>query len=857
MPANPNRTATKPPGRKDQPRDASGRFTTKSNASASLSGNIQGPPQGPNQGPVNVPVTDVPSGSARLQPNEPQQAPVSATSEKPSPAFPGAFPENDEPADLIDWVEEASSLGDAEPNETNLLEEGAPSDGANIKAKQEPNVPNDSALNSVMENLLNLTRELQRQVQDNKATMARQNRQFEDMMYQQEKALENLTMRSQAVAPHVTFKEEAKNVGNVGSRQVLETPKTAKSIYRTPVPFGSVNEFGKPSPHANDSVLHFKQEPPILAPSFHSTHRFPQEGYPGLQPHAQDIQHLTEAQGSSAAGTERFPEQPQPPVPEGGTPTENIAQVASAPTVGLDTRVELQTPAQWRTGGSPLSEHYTWADDNADDVDSVASVQRASSAPIKSKGAHEDPSLIGGLRKSIPEYKGDRSKPQELLEFFQKTEHYYRAGNIRSETVVNAVIPKLVQHANIWWRSLTNPPTTWEAMKTALAREFQDHDLEEDLLAKLMDIKQTSGVASYNNLWRKLSMQIVHLAPFEAVVCYKRGLKPEIREFLETKHADGRKFNVDELMLAAIDREKRMKKPGGKGRREDEAHHLGNGGKQPGRKPGPGRSKCVECGGPHKTENCDKRRGSPGNRWKKKPDDAKKKQKEAAEKGEQFKLSRRQMEALKWAEEQAKKSLSEGKDAKNEDESHVLLDTNARSPLAIMLDGGSTRGVIKDRFLLDDYKPIKASRPLLTGTGDEVKIIGMGTLTVRDPDHPERYIEWKNVAYSPTFRRNLVPIAPLKRAGMEISLGGAAPGIYAANGERTLRLNSSYGLDFLVGSVETMDDVHTLEIDQSYALVPKSSENDRTATSVNYGTSGLDTLDRRPLSGRSTGIAFE
>ena len=102
-----------------------------------------------------------------------------------------------------------------------------------------------------------------------------------------------------------------------------------------------------------------------------------------------------------------------------------------------------------------------------------------------------------------------------------------------------------------------------------------------------------------------------------------------------------------------------------------------------------------------------------------------------------------------------------------------------------------------------------------------------------------------------------MPIAPLKRAGMEVSLGGAAPGIYAANGERTLRLNSSYGLDFLVGSVETMEDVHTLEIDQSYALVPKSSENDRTATSVNYGTSGLDTLDRRPLSGRSTGIAFE
>jgi len=323
MPANPSQKAVKNLNTKaEQPCDDKGRFAPKSASSAKYP---QGPAQGPSKGPPSV----GPQETTTLQAHGTSQAQESVEGLAPA-NLPGTFPEADDPADQgVDFDFETPLGQSAEAYESNLLEESSSSVEDDVNVKQEPtqsggrHAPHNSqATASALLQMNHLAQVLADHAIRNQNMMEV----LANMIIRNEKLLEELSMR--ATAPHVSFKlEDFHNVSSVGSRQALETPKTERSIYRTPaihpVPEKSLETL---NPHAPVSPsIPLKQEPPKVLHSPVASFRLPEDSPMRIVPQAQEPEHHL----LSVAGPSR----------------EDNAPAASAQTVAVEARAELHTPA--------------------------------------------------------------------------------------------------------------------------------------------------------------------------------------------------------------------------------------------------------------------------------------------------------------------------------------------------------------------------------------------------------------------------------------------------------------------------------------------------------------------------------
>ena len=461
-----------------------------------------------------------------------------------------------------------------------------------------------------------------------------------------------------------------------------------------------------------------------------------------------------------------------------------------------------------------------------------------------------DSSLIAGLRKAIPDYYGNLTKPAELDDFLEATDRYWRRGQLPGDMVVDAIIGKLKGNAHTWWIGLKqegNQPTDWAIMREMMRPAFTAKNLDAALRARLWNITQRKSVQEYIDAFQRVAVQIPELQDAEASAAFQRGLRAEIIEHMDMYDLVGRPLSCTALKKAALDRElqwkaARLQKGGPSGG----VHHINGGGdsssngkkKKQQRKP-PGRSSpnkkggrphCGACGKDgHDEDHCYEIIGTPSER-------AAKKKALQAKRGADGRSKERR----------SPKSAPGATKSDTEDEATVqlILHTDARSVHAVMLDSGAQLSVVHEQLLLDDYKTVEFTGKITAANGTTLTIVGSGSITIRDHVDSNKWITWHNVYHCTNIHRNVLAVTPLLDMDMVVKLGGANPGIFDADNDRVLSLEAYKGLTFLKGFVHTASEVLVVEVDRSLTDF-SASGNGKTATSENYGIAALATLEKR------------
>jgi len=461
-----------------------------------------------------------------------------------------------------------------------------------------------------------------------------------------------------------------------------------------------------------------------------------------------------------------------------------------------------------------------------------------------------DSSLIAGLRKAIPDYYGNLSKPAELDDFLEATDRYWRRGQLPGDMVVDAIIGKLKGNAHTWWIGLKqegNQPTDWAVMRELMRPAFTAKNLDAALRARLWNITQRKSVQEYIDAFQRVAVQIPGLQDAEASAAFQKGLRAEILEHMDMYDLAGRPLGCTALKKAALDRElqwkaARLQKTGPSGG----VNHIHSGGdsssngkkkKQQKRPPGQsspkkrgGKLHCAACGRDgHDEDHCYEIIGTPSERAAKK----------------------RALQAKRGADGKSKdkkspKSAPEAAKSDTDDEAIVqlILHTDARSVHAVMLDSGAQISVVHERLLLDNYKAVTFTGKITAANGTTLTIVGSGSVTIRDHVDPNKWIMWTNVYHCTNINRNVLAVTPLLDMDMVIKLGGANPGIFDADNDRVLSVEAYKGLTFLKGFVHTDSEVLVVEVDRSLTDF-SASGNEKTATSENYGIVDLATLEKR------------
>jgi hypothetical protein len=264
--------------------------------------------------------------------------------------------------------------------------------------------------------------------------------------------------------------------------------------------------------------------------------------------------------------------------------------------------------------------------------------------------------------------------------------------------------------------------------------------------AKLDALKQAGSVQSYNVSFDRLTMQIPSLDGEEIIYRYLAGLKAPLREKLMTNRDNISSLTI--LKQAAMRLDASTFNPKFKDVNEVEAHQSTILGRKNKKFIKEGSSKRSKDGRRGPCFICDKE-----GHWAR---------------------SCPNLQDVK-GRNKAKMNDSKNQDRKSDDtsvEAHIALSTRRDSPYSITLDSGATDHMVKDRFLLENYKPTTSKT--ITGVnpndGEPLQSIGTGTVTIFNNNEEVEPLVLKNVLYVPGLTRNLCSTHPLLHAGYNVSL---------------------------------------------------------------------------------------
>jgi len=461
-----------------------------------------------------------------------------------------------------------------------------------------------------------------------------------------------------------------------------------------------------------------------------------------------------------------------------------------------------------------------------------------------------DPSLVAGLRKAIPDYYGDLSKPNELDAFIDATDRYWRRGQLSGDTVMDAIVGKLKSAALTWWTGLKQDgiqPTDWVLMRDMMRSAFIAKNLDADLRAKLWTIQQRTTVQKYIDAFQRVAVQIVDLTDAEAAAAFQKGLRAEILEHMPLHDIYGRALNCTALKRAALDRELKWKAARAKsGQQGSNVNTIGgtasssSSSKRVGKR-SPKRNftgnnrrfdmECRVCGHTNHTEDrCYAVLGTPEERAAKK----------------KALIAKRAVGTVVVASKKPSRfSDTTQAGSKEERTVGVIIHTDARSVHAAILDNGAQASVVHERMLLDNFIPATQADGYLTAAnGTRIPVLGKGTVRIVDPHDSSKWIEWNDVFLSADVQRNVLATSPLVNQGMEIRLGGATPGVFDDGGECLLRTELRNGLTFVKGIVKTDSSILAIDVNETTSL-KLSAGNAETGMSLNYGIVASVILEKK------------
>lgn len=452
---------------------------------------------------------------------------------------------------------------------------------------------------------------------------------------------------------------------------------------------------------------------------------------------------------------------------------------------------------------------------------------RAASRAESVRSSGSSTSIAKELFKAVPKYEGNIQKPQTLYEFIDKVEAYFEAAELEERAKILIAASKLTSTAEIWWRTLriegnANKIRTWEDMKKLLMANFIPPEHETTIRGKMLRLKQAGTVAAYTSYFNQLAMQIPTMSQQDKQFFYIEGLHKDISRAIVVSKDN--LASLSTVQMAAIRQEQYNRQPGKRGLPgKVEAYSTEGGGRGKGTRRGtkgwggyqrginprkPKGISCFICSGNHLARYC--------------PETA---------------------EFRTFKEERDKKqtSTADGKQTEEanftEVEANMTLSTHRTSPYSITVDSAATNHIIKDRFMIDNYRPIK---PIPVEGGKKgsaaAQAVGMGDVTVYNNEDGNEFITFKNVLYAPEYRRNLVSSTRLvQEQGYDTNITANGPGIYHQNARQpVLPIKINGFLPFLEGYTETTPEafataVEDTETDSNNSEPVKES----TATSKN------------------------
>lgn len=407
------------------------------------------------------------------------------------------------------------------------------------------------------------------------------------------------------------------------------------------------------------------------------------------------------------------------------------------------------------------------------------------------------------LLKQVPNFTGDTSSPQLLLEFIAKMDDFLEVAYLPPLLETKMAVSKLTSTAHIWWRtqeSQGTAPRTWNLLRAALRLRFTPPAYSSMIRDKLDELTQTSSVIAYNNAFNKLAMQIPEASKSELEHRYLKGLKRPIYSSIISKDL----ADID-VMQEAATRQEQLTTGGARAPKAAEprveAHMLHGGAAASKQKPWHGARQAHNRGAHNRSA-----RAPPSS---------------PCHLCEQVGHWMKDCPQLAQARALIKKPAAEA---------NLVLATSHKSSHSIALDSCATHHVIKDAILLTDLRPIPAVQ-ISVANGENLIARQAGTLTISNNDTDEAVV-CVDVLYVPEASRNLVSTAPLNSDGYEITFSTKGSSIQK-DGRVILPLRHNGNLPFIDGYVETTA--------AAFAIEAKAKR--KTVTSINYGINALGTSD--------------
>ncbi|KAJ3000183.1 hypothetical protein HKX48_003257, partial [Thoreauomyces humboldtii] len=183
------------------------------------------------------------------------------------------------------------------------------------------------------------------------------------------------------------------------------------------------------------------------------------------------------------------------------------------------------------------------------------------------------------LLKQVPDFTGDMSSPQLLLEFIAKMDDFLEVAYLPPLMELRMAVSKLTSTAHVWWRqqeSQGTAPRTWNLLKTALRLRFTPPAFSSMIRDKLDDLLQTASVIAYNNAFNKLVMQVPDMNKGEIEHRYLKGLKRPIYSAIISKDL----ADLDAMQEAATRQEQLTSERGARAPKPEsriEAHMMHGG----------------------------------------------------------------------------------------------------------------------------------------------------------------------------------------------------------------------------------------------------------------------------------------
>lgn len=123
---------------------------------------------------------------------------------------------------------------------------------------------------------------------------------------------------------------------------------------------------------------------------------------------------------------------------------------------------------------------------------------------------------------------------EDVDRWLKQLDDYFQVANVSDASARTCAARLLLRDVAADWAQLNLPllldeSLLWETFKAKLSGRFENVNAAEIAREKIYDLKQKTDVSRYIREFEKLHTQARNLTDAEAMTCFLRGLKPQIR----------------------------------------------------------------------------------------------------------------------------------------------------------------------------------------------------------------------------------------------------------------------------------------------------------------------------------------